>query len=93
MRWLHKGTFSLPEVCMRTTIAHVTQDERKRFSCNAPIPLEWHERKGEEVRIYLPPVTEAPPEVIPCQSKYYWQVVTDKEGCWWLCEHAIDVAD
>lgn len=68
----------------------ITTDREKRFSCSAHVPHEYEERRGKEIEVYLPPVTEAPPEVEACQSKYYWQVVTDEPGSWWVCEHAID---
>lgn len=76
---------------MNTTKVRITTNLEKRRSCSAAVPTVYEERAGKEVEVYLPPVSEAPPEVEACQSKWYWQVVTDEPGRWWVCEHAIDV--
>lgn len=77
---------------MRTTKIRITSDLAKRQMCSAPVPDTFAERMGQEVEVFLPAVTEIPASVTdPCQSKVYWQVVTDEPGAWWLCEHAVDV--
>jgi hypothetical protein len=76
---------------MKQTLVRITRDRTKRFSCSAHVPKEYEEWAGKEVKVYLPPATSAPPEITPCQSKFYWQVVTDDPGRWWVCEHAIDL--
>lgn len=73
-----------------TTKVKITADRARRMSCSAVVPETYAERVGKEIEIYIRPVTEAPPEVEACQSKFYWQVVVDDPGRWWVCEHAID---
>lgn len=78
---------------MPIATVHVTNSLEKRQSCSAPVPDTFAERMGKEIRVYLPPVSEPPPELEgeACQSKLYWQVVTDEPGRWWMCEHALDM--
>lgn len=76
---------------MSQTTVRITTNLEKRHSCAAEVPHEYEERGGKEIKVYLPPVSEPPPEITPCQSKFYWQVVTDEPGRWWVCEHAIDI--
>jgi len=75
---------------MKTKV-RITIDRQKRFSCSAPVPEHFEERAGKEIEVYLPPVTEAPGNITPCQSKFYWQVVTDDGYRWWACEHTLDI--
>ena len=76
---------------MPIATVHVTSSLEKRQSCSAAVPETFAELMGKEIQVYLPPVSEVPPEIEGCQSKLYWQVVTDEPGRWWMCEHALDM--